>query len=174
MPREMIVVPYRAEWRRLYDAEKSLIEGVMKDRLVAVHHIGSTAVEGLAAKPVIDILVVVNDLSDVDDQVARFQGVGYECKGEFGIKGRRFLRKGGDENPTRHIHAFRTGDRNIRRHLAFRDYLRAFPKIRDEYGRIKLNGAALHRYDSDGYMGHKDLFVKQTEKLALSWYETIA
>lgn len=172
MPREMIVVPYRSEWRRLYDAEKKLITSVLRDRLIAVHHIGSTAVDDLAAKPLIDILVVVNALSDVDDRIPRFEDIGYTCKGELGIKGRRFLRKGGDERPTHHIHAFRAGDRNIQRHIAFREYLRAFPEVRDAYGDLKLRGAALHRFDSEGYMDFKDRFIKETEKRALEWYKT--
>jgi GrpB-like predicted nucleotidyltransferase (UPF0157 family) len=170
MPREMRVVPYKRKWRSLFDAERSLVEKILGDRLAAIHHIGSTAVEGLAAKPVIDILVVVNRMTEVDERIARFQDVGYENKGEFGIKGRIFLRKGGDENPTHHIHVFAAGDPNVQRHIAFRDYLRSFPKIRDEYGDLKRKGAATHRFDSEGYMAYKESFIKKTEAQALSWF----
>ena len=77
--------------------------------------------EGLKAKPVIDILPVVRDLEAVDALNRRFEAAGYECMGEFGIKGRRYYRKGGEER-THQIHIFAAANgKEIRRHLAFRD-----------------------------------------------------
>ena len=118
------VVPYDPAWPGLYEAEAQAIAGVLGQRLTAIHHIGSTAVPGLAAKPVIDIMPVVWAVTEADECRADFEALGYEYLGEFGIPGRRYLRKGGDER-THQVHIFARQDtENILRHLAFRDYLR--------------------------------------------------
>ena len=89
---------------------------------------GVRHVEGLAAKPIIDIMAAVQNLEKVDDAAEAFSKIGYEYLGEFGIAGRRYLRKGGDER-THQIHIFQTEDwNNIGRHLAFRDYMRTHKK----------------------------------------------
>ena len=119
------VVPYDPAWSGLYEAEAQAIAGVLGQRLTAIHHIGSTAVPGLAAKPVIDIMPVVRAVTEADECRADFEALGYEYLGEFGIPGRRYLRKGGDER-THQMHIFASDDVHaIARHLAVRDYLRA-------------------------------------------------
>ena len=127
------VVPYDPAWPGLYEAEAQAIAGVLGQRLTAIHHIGSTAVPGLAAKPVIDIMPVVRAVTETDECRADFEALGYEYLGEFGIPGRRYLRKGGDER-THQMHIFASDDVHaIARHLAVRDYLRAMwraPRVR--------------------------------------------
>ena len=86
------VVPYDPAWPGLYEAEAQAIAGVLGQRLTAIHHIGSTAVPGLAAKPVIDIMPVVRAVTEADECRADFEALGYEYLGEFGIPGRRYLR----------------------------------------------------------------------------------
>ncbi len=91
----------------------------------------------MAAKPIIDITVVVRSLEKVDTVAEKFPDIGYEYLGEFGIAGRRYLRKGGDER-THQIYIFQADDwNNSRRHLAFRDYMRTYEKERGEYAKIK-------------------------------------
>lgn len=108
-----------------------MIRRVLGSNCVAVHHIGSTAVPGLAAKPVIDIMPVVKSLNDVDCLASEFVKNGYEYLGEFGMAGRRYMRKGGDER-THQIHIFAEKDTlNITRHLAFRDYMRVNSTVRE-------------------------------------------
>ena len=99
------VVPYDPAWPGLYEAEAQAIAGVLGQRLTAIHHIGSTAVPGLAAKPVIDIMPVVRAVTETDECRADFEALGYEYLGEFGIPERRYLRKGGDER-THQMHIF--------------------------------------------------------------------
>ncbi len=124
MGQRVRVTEYDPRWRLDYEKEKELIAGILGEEMVSIHHIGSTAVEGLKAKPVIDILPVVRDLEAVDALNRRFEAAGYECMGEFGIKGRRYYRKGGEER-THQIHIFAAANgKEIRRHLAFRDYLK--------------------------------------------------
>lgn len=98
------VVDYRPEWAEMYAAEAEKIRAVLGENLIEIHHIGSTAVKGLKAKPIIDILAVVSDLVSLDGKNSEFEKAGYECMGEFGIRGRRYFRKG-EEIRTHQIHA---------------------------------------------------------------------
>ena len=105
----VVVSEYDPRWPRLFAEEVEKISEILGENCVAVHHIGSTAVEGLAAKPVIDIMPVVKDLAEADGRRAAFEAIGYEWMGEFGIAGRRYLRKGGDER-THQVHIFAQAD----------------------------------------------------------------
>lgn len=137
MSQHIIVVDYDPCWAAKYDAEKDKITAVLKDNCVSIWHIGSTAVQGFAAKPVIDIMVAVKSLKEVDCAAKAFREAGYEYLGEFGIDGRRYLRKGGDER-THQLHIFAAEDRrNSLRHIAVRDYLRRHKEAREEYTALK-------------------------------------
>ena len=124
MPQHVIVVPYDRTWPERAAQEAASLRRALGENCLAVHHIGSTAVEGLAAKPILDFLPVVRSLAGADACRGALEALGYEYLGEFGIPGRRYLRKGGDER-THQVHIFAADDReNIVRHLAVRDYLR--------------------------------------------------
>src|SRR6185436_9586865 len=111
---------------------------VLGNAVVAVHHIGSTAIPGIHAKPVVDILLEVTDIAQVDAATEAIERLGYEARGEFGIRGRRYFRKGdGSGESTHHVHAYRTGSRDVERHLAFRDYLIANPEEARAYSVLK-------------------------------------
>lgn len=165
------VVPYDSRWPEAYAQEAEAIRQVLGDALVAIHHIGSTSVPGLSAKPIIDILPVVTDLAQADAQQGAFEALGYEYLGEFGIPGRRYLRKGGDHR-THQIHIFQQDNRHdIQRHLAVRDYLRTHPQDCQDYGALKVALAAQYPLDIEGYCDGKDAFVKALEQRALAWYQ---
>ena len=101
MPQHIVVTAWSPVWTERFAQEAAAIRRILGANCAAVHHIGSTAVPGLCAKPIIDILPVVYDLSLTDAAQAAFERIGYEYLGEFGIPGRRYLRKGGDERPVR-------------------------------------------------------------------------
>ncbi|WP_459734255.1 GrpB family protein [Latilactobacillus curvatus] len=165
------VVPYDPFWEVEYENESQKISNILKDILVEIYHIGSTAVKGLHAKPIIDIMPVVTNISLVDKHNEEFVASGYECMGEFGIKGRRYFRKGGD-NRTHQIHIFeQNSHKNITRHIAVRNFLRTHPDIALEYGKLKMKLANRFPEDIEGYCAGKDAFVKQLEKDALLWYQ---
>ncbi len=164
------VVDYNPDWKRKYETEARRISALLGENLVAIYHIGSTSVEGLKAKPIIDIMPVVRDLSLVDEKRSGFEELGYEYMGEFGIPGRRYLRKGGD-NRTHQIHIFgRESQSEILRHLAVPAYLRAHKDAAREYGQLKEELAQKYPHDIDGYCDGKDAFVKKLEQEALFWY----
>lgn len=163
------VVGYDPRWPQMFAEEAEKIQKILGGNCVAVHHIGSTSVPNLAAKPIIDILPVVRELRLVDEKNAGFEALGYECMGEFGIPGRRYFRKGGDER-THQIHIFaQASAHDIARHLAVRDYLRAFPQEAAAYGELKRRLARQYPEDIDGYCDGKDAFVRALEQRALAW-----
>ena len=109
----------------------------------------------------------------VDKYNEEFVAIGYECMGEFGIEGRRYFRKGGD-NRTHQIHIFeQSNHKDINRHIAVRDFLRTHPDIALEYGELKMELANRFPEDIEGYCAGKDAFVKQLEKDALRWWQTV-
>lgn len=167
MAQHIIVTEYNPLWREMYEVEARIIKNILGDNCVAIHHIGSTAVPGLKAKPIIDIMPVVVDIQRVDSVAAEFEKSGYEYMGEFGMPGRRYLRKGGDER-THQIHIFEvTNQADINRHIAVRDYLRTHTEIAKQYGSLKAALAEKFPYDIDGYCDGKEDFVKRLEQTAL-------
>jgi GrpB-like predicted nucleotidyltransferase (UPF0157 family)/multimeric flavodoxin WrbA len=162
------IVPYNPDWPKIFEDERIALRRILDSVAENIHHIGSTAVPGLAAKPIIDIMIEVNALDALDALEEEFIALGYEAKGEFGIAGRRFYRKGGDER-THHVHAFKKGDSNILRHLAFRDYLRHHSSISIQYANLKKSVALSCNNDIDRYCAGKDEFIRIHEKKALDW-----
>ena len=152
--------------------ESSKIKNILKDILLSIDHIGSTSVPGLAAKPIIDMLPVVTNIKEVDKYNLEFERLGYECMGEFGIPGRRYFRKGGEEHRTFQIHFFgQNSTYDIKRHIAVRDYLRTHKEDADAYGELKKKLAVQFPNDIDGYCDGKDAFVKELQRKALEWYD---
>lgn len=169
MTQHVTITPYNPEWPQMFEREAKQIKLILGSNCVCVYHIGSTSIEGLDAKPIIDIMPVVKSINRVDWVAAEFTKIGYEYMGEFGITGRRYLRKGGDER-THQVHIFAQSDKeNIERHLAFRDYLRVHEEIKNAYAALKRKLARQYPYDIDGYCEGKDEFVKRVEEKALIW-----
>ncbi len=167
---KVIVLNYNPQWVQEFEMESEKLNLQIGTVLNNVYHIGSTAVPGLMAKPIIDIMLAVSDLSELDRQSFKLENMGYEALGENGIAGRRYFRKGG-ENRTHQIHAFQSGDANLMRHLAFRDYLIAHKKIADEYGALKFEIAQSCQNDIEKYCDEKDAFIKHQEALAMNWQQ---
>jgi len=167
--RRIEVVPYDPGWPERFRREAEQLRTVFGSQVVAIHHVGSTAIPGIKAKPIIDILVVVEDLDQVDRRNAEMAARGYIPKGSFGIPKRRFFIKGTETERTHHVHVFGLAHPAIRRHLAFRDYLRAHPGRARAYSRLKEELARKFRHDIEGYMAGKDAFIKNIETEAQAW-----
>lgn len=160
------VVNYSESWPVQYEQEKKLILAALVEIEVTLHHIGSTSVIGLAAKPIIDILMELEDITELDSYNSRMAEIGFTAKGEFGIAGRRYFQKG---DRSHHLHAFGKGDPGLHRHLAFRDYLRAHPTVCEEYAELKKRIASQCDHDAQVYCDGKDDFVSTHEQKALDW-----
>ncbi|MCP3032272.1 GrpB family protein [Halobacillus sp. A1] len=165
----IMVTKYDENWNELYKKEALKIREIFNGELVDIHHIGSTAVPHLKAKPIIDIMPVVNHVEKVDDFNEQMIEIGYEPLGELGIVGRRYFRKGG-ENRTHQIHFFQNDNKSeIERHLAVRDYLKSHSEDRNEYGNLKERLAQQFPKDIERYSEGKNDFVQDLERKAMEW-----
>ncbi|WP_230374420.1 GrpB family protein [Pontivivens ytuae] len=162
------MVSYDAEWPAAFAREVARIAPAFGEGLVAIHHIGSTSVPGLAAKPILDMLPEVTDIAVADAAAERLEVLGYEGLGAYGIPGRRYFRRTVAGRRTHHMHAFATGSDGLKRHLALRDYLRAHPDEAAAYGALKLRLAS-EVPDMEAFMDGKDAFVTALEARALAW-----
>src|SRR5918996_855966 len=155
--RKVEVVPHDPRWRDAFEAEAEQVAAALGENVVAVHHIGSTAIPNIYAKPIVDLLVVVRDIAEVDGRSSAMESLGYEVMGEYGIPGRRYFRKDNQEGiRTHHIHAFEAGSAEAERHLAFRDYMTAHPSEAQRYSDLKRKLADEHTQDIEAYMDGKD------------------
>jgi len=139
--------------------------------LVAVHHIGSTSVPGLEAKPIIDLMPLVTSLADLDRDRGPVEALGYRWHGELGIAGRRYctLEDAGGRRLVQ-LHFFAGDSPQVRRHIAFRDYLRAHPEAAAAYAAEKRRARDLHPDDTHAYTDEKDAWIRRTEAAALAWF----
>jgi GrpB-like predicted nucleotidyltransferase (UPF0157 family) len=166
---EVRVVPPDSSWPTQFRAAADEIGAIFLGEDVEIHHIGSTAIRGIYAKPIIDILLLTENLSVVDRKTPVLQTHGYEALGEFGIVGRRYFRKHSANGVrTHHVHSFVHGSMEAKRHLAFRDYMNAHPTLASEYSVLKQRLAREYPSDMDAYMDGKDSFIKLHEAHAMS------
>ena len=167
--RKIVIVPYDPCWPAMYRAEAAQLSAIFGPELISIHHIGSTSIPGLSAKPIIDMMPLVRNI----ERVARFDSamiqLGYEPMGENGIPGRRYFVRGGDLHRTHHVHTYAAGNPEVARHLDFRDYLIAHPEEAQEYTRIKQQLARQFPHDIDSYMAGKDVFIKEIIQKAQKW-----
>ncbi|MDR3574350.1 MAG: GrpB family protein [Anaerolineaceae bacterium] len=162
------VVPHDSRWAGEYLKEAELIRRVFGEQLVEIYHIGSTAIPGIYAKPIIDFLVGVKDIQQVDSFNPQMEQLGYLAYGEFGISGRRYFPKG-PVLRTHQVHIFQSGDAQIARHLNFRDYMHAHPAEAKQYEALKIDLAQRFRFDIDGYTDGKDDFIQEMDRRAAEW-----
>ena len=161
------LLPYDPSWPKEFEREAARLRTVLADLSIDLHHMGSTAVPGLVAKPVIDILGVIPDVEALDQRADAFRSLGYEVMGEYGIPGRRYFRKDDASGRRTHqLHAFADGSSEIVRHLDFRDYLRAHASTADAYGKLKQKLASECRGDMRCYSDGKTEFIRDVERRA--------
>ncbi len=157
-PVAVVIVDYDPGWPRRFQAERDRIADALRDRALAIHHIGSTAVPGLAAKPIVDVLVVVEDPGD-DTLVAALVAAGYELRVDE--PGHRMVR-----TPARdvHVHLWPEASPEIERHLSFRDRLRASGADRDAYAALKRELAGREWADMNHYADAKSGLIAEIER----------
>jgi NAD-dependent deacetylase len=162
------IVEYDATWPWLYEEEAARIREALGEGVLAIEHMGSTAVPGLPAKPVIDISVGLERLELDEGQIEAMTKLGYDYLGEFGLRGRLFFRKG-KERRTHHAHVVEWDGEHWHRHRAFRDYLREHPEEAVRYGQVKRRIATEARGMHD-YWERKQEFVDELVARAWRWY----
>ncbi len=164
------ILPHDPAWQQAFSQEAAALRAALSPLSIALHHIGSTAIAGLAAKPVIDLLGVVPDLAELDASSVNVLGLGYSAKGENGITGRRFFEKRNTNNQrTHHLHIFAQDAPQITAHLAFRDYLIAHPDVAAAYGALKQSLVLAPDFSRARYINGKAAFIQCTTQTALLW-----
>lgn len=159
---------YRKDWSEIFQVEAEFLKTIFGDEIISFEHFGSTAVYGMKAKPVIDMMCIVKDIKKVDLYNKQMANLDYDVVGEWGITGRRLFRKGG-ENRSHHVHFYQLDNPEIKRHLIFRDYLKSHPSEAANYSRFKEELA--QRYDTTSqYSTAKKEFVSEMEQKALKWF----
>ena len=160
--RPVVLVDHSPEWAARARAESARITGAMGDILVTVHHVGSTAIPGIRAKPVLDFVPEVTSLNALDDAAPQLAALGYQWRGEFGIPGRRYCTLDDPATGARlaQLHCFATGHPEIQRMLAFRDYLRSHPDEALAYEREKERLRLLHPDDTIAYATAKAPWIE--------------
>lgn len=170
MPEDpIVVVPYDPRWPRLFEGERASIERAIGAWVEEIEHIGSTAVPGLAAKPIIDIMVGVKSLEASPILVERLTGIGYEYVPELErmLPSRRYFRKLREGRRTHQIHLVeRSNSGWWDRHLLFRDHLRTHPEDAEEYARLKVELSGRFRDDREAYTDAKTAFIRECVRRA--------
>lgn len=167
--RSIVVVPYDPTWPEQFRRAAAEIAAVFGQELISIHHIGSTSIPGLRAKPIIDIMPVVRHIEQVEAFNSAMIELGYEPRGEYGIPGRRYFVKGSDTQHLHHVHTYEPDNPEVARHLDFRDYLVAQPERARQYADLKVALAGQFPHDIFGYMAGKDAFIKETIRQAQTW-----
>lgn len=166
-----VVVPYDPNWPALFEEEHRRITAAVGHIVAGVHHVGSTSIPGTAAKPILDIAVLLHEFEDGERCIEPLERIGYFHKGvdEVDIPGDRFFLRGhspregcsdGEVIRTHILHMYALDSPIRRNHFAFRDYLIAHPEVADEYARLKLILADKHPRDRESYRVGKDSFIE--------------
>lgn len=163
--------PHDPAWPAAAAAEGRALGDLLGPVLLTVHHIGSTAIPAIRAKPILDLMPVVTDLPSLDARRDAIEAAGFRWRGEYGLAGRRYCTKDDPATGRRlaQLHFYAAGDRAIDRHLAFRDYLNAHPAVAGAYQAEKQRCRALHPDDSHAYSDCKHDWIRRTEADALAW-----
>jgi GrpB-like predicted nucleotidyltransferase (UPF0157 family) len=165
---KVTIVEYRPEWRKMFEDEKRILQTTLGEISAQIEHIGSTAVVGLAAKPIIDLLVGLEDFSIADHVVPKIQALGYEYiqKYEDVMPFRRFFVKEQGGIRTHQIHMVGIGTEFWERQILFRDYLRQNPDIGEQYASLKKKLAGREWADVNEYADAKTEFIRGVEDKA--------
>ena len=163
---KVIVLPYDKAWKTAFEEIKAEVDRVLDDLIIRIEHVGSTAVEGMSAKPCIDIDVVIKDYSVFDAVVDRLSTIGYIHEGDLGIKDREAFKY--IDKPhlmPHHLYVCPQNSEELRRHITFRDFLRSNTEAVKKYSLIKETAAELFPNDIDGYIEYKSSCIENLYKL---------
>ena len=162
---KVVVLPYDMAWQSAFEKIKGELEKAIGDLILGVEHVGSTSVEGMYAKPCIDIDVIIKDYSVFDAVVEGLKEIGYTHEGNLGIKDREAFKYSGKEHlQIHHLYVCPKSSEELHRHITFRDFLRSNPEAVKKYSLIKEKAAELFSDDIDGYIEYKSPCIEELYK----------
>ena len=163
--KHVVVLPYDEQWTQDFLMIREELASALGQLALRIEHVGSTSVEGLSAKPIIDIDVVIKDYSVFEEVVSALGTIGYRHEGDLGIAGREaFKYDGKDHLKKHHLYVCTEDSPELKRHISFRNYLRTHPDAVLEYSRIKEEGARLYPSDIDKYIEYKAPLIEKIYK----------
>ena len=160
MVNPVIIEDYDPQWPQLFEALRSRLSSVLNELAISIQHVGSTAVPGLAAKPIIDIDVLLRSSTDLPVVIRKLAELGYEHKGDLGVAGREAFRAK-SAAVEHHLYVCWPGSREFDRHVTFRNYLRSHPAEANAYALLKRELASKFGDDREEYTQAKSEFVER-------------
>lgn len=160
--KSVIVEDYQTDWPDRFCEIEREVAIALTDAMVRIEHVGSTSVPGLAAKPIIDLDMVIGDEASLETVVERLEAAGYIHEGDLGICGREAFRYHGKPHLMKHhLYVCRESSRELHRHITFRNFLRSHPEAVAEYSRIKKEAAARYPDSIEKYMAFKAACIER-------------
>lgn len=166
----VVLEDYSLEWNNDYEREKELLEKVLRDRIVEIHHVGSTAIKGLKAKPIIDILLLIDNLDKIREIEEILVNYGYTNMGKQGIEDRYFFPKGPDDGRTHYVHIVDSKGDTYYNQLLFRDYLNEHFEYVKKYCDLKQELAGKYPDERKKYTAGKSEFITNVVEIAKKEY----
>ena len=158
----MIVLPYDKAWKSAFEAIKQEIESAIGDLILGIEHVGSTSVEGMSAKPCIDIDVIIKDYSVFDKVIGKLESIGYTHEGDLGIKDREAFKYTNKPHLMKHhLYVCPQISEELRRHITFRNFLRDNTDAVKKYSQVKETAAKLFPNDIDKYIEYKSPCIEE-------------
>lgn len=159
---KVVVLPYDRTWKSDFEEIKTEIENVVGDFIIGIEHVGSTSVEGMSAKPCIDLDVIIKDYSVFDTVVSKLKTIGYIHEGDLGIKDREAFKYSDKPHlKTHHLYVCPQYSEELHRHMSFRDYLRSHPEAVRKYSSVKETAARMFPEDIDKYIEYKSPCIEE-------------
>lgn len=167
--RNTIIRKWTSDWNKLYEEEAKRLKDIFQEQLIQIYHIGSTAIPTIGyAKPIIDIVIGLSNIEMAAFFDEEMCNLGYEIRGDNGIKDRCYYTKGG-HNRSHHVHIYHAGHENINKHLRFKYYLMNHPEQARKYGQLKLELSTKFPNDTSSYQQAKEIFMREVMEEALEW-----
>ncbi|HEY2422000.1 MAG TPA: GrpB family protein [Neobacillus sp.] len=166
MEKSVVIEEYTSDWVLRFQEEQRILKGIFCDKAIAIEHIGSTSIEGLGAKPIVDIMVGVSHLNEVDEFIEPLKKVGYEYVFHKEFPNRRFFRKGQWRAGTHHLHIYQYESEEWKNHILFRNYLRTHPDQLKQYQQLKKDLAEKYHFERAAYTKAKEPFILTVIKKA--------
>jgi len=164
--KKVVVLPYDRTWKFAFEEIKREIEGAIGDLIIGIEHVGSTSVEGLSAKPIIDIDVIIKDYSILDAVVRKLEAIGYIHEGNLGIKDREAFKYSDKPHlQQHHLYVCPQQSEELHRHITFRDFLRSNPEGVKKYSAVKEKAAQLFPDNIEKYIEYKSPCIEELYKM---------
>ena len=164
--KKVVVLPYDRTWKFAFEEIKREIEGAIGDLIIGIEHVGSTSVEGLSAKPIIDIDVIIKDYSILDAVVSKLEAIGYIHEGNLGIKEREAFKYSDKPHlQQHHLYVCPQKSEELHRHITFRNFLRNNPEAVKKYSAVKEKAAQLFPDDIEKYIEYKSPCIEELYKM---------